>query len=458
MVILTTLIFGLLPALRASRPELHGGLKDAAPARPGLLRHGVRDTLVAVEIALAVMLLGSAGLMGKSLMRVLSTDPGFRPEGLVGLELSLAEAGAPDPGALVALKAQVQGAVEGIPGVSLAARVNRMPATGSGGSHSFVRPDRPRPTGPEPEGYYREVSPGYFRTLGIPLLGGRDFGPEDSRGSAPVVIVNRALQERYFPGEDAIGKTIRPIYSASGAALTIVGVVGDQTLGGLDEARPAVLYYPDAQSVSPRWAVVVRSDRPGVGEELRRAIRDAAPGLVVGPTRRLGEVLQEAPTMFLRRYPVFLLGVFAAVALLLACVGIFGVVSFGVAERTREFGIRMAVGAVRRDIVGLVLRGSSGPIVAGALAGLAGVGGAGHRLPGTAVRGGELGSSRPRRRRRGARRRRGGERTPPGAPGRAGGPRGGASLALTGCQTPERCSIPCLRTPRGLLQLDEGTS
>ena len=118
--------------------------------------------------------------------------------------------------------------------------------------------------------------------------------------------------------------------------------------------------------------MVVRSDRPGVGEELRRAIRDAAPGLVVGPTRRLGEVLQEAPTMFLRRYPVFLLGVFAAVALLLACVGIFGVVSFGVAERTREFGIRMAVGAVRQDIVRLVLRGSSAPIVAGALAGLAG--------------------------------------------------------------------------------------
>jgi putative ABC transport system permease protein len=222
----------------------------------------------------------------------------------------------------------VQEAVEGIPGVSLATRVNRMPGTGNAGSHSFVRPDRPHTTGPEPEGFYREVSPGYFRNLGIPLLGGRDFGPGDARGSAPVVIVNRRLQQRYFPGEDAIGKTIRPVYSTTGAALTIVGVVGDQTLGGLDEARPAILYYPDGQSVSPRWTVVVRSDRPGVAEELRKTIRAAAPRLVVGPARQLGAVLQQAPSMFLRRYPVFLLGVFACVALVLACVGIFGVVSF----------------------------------------------------------------------------------------------------------------------------------
>ena len=359
------------PSAPRGRSSRLGG-RMPRPPRAGRFRYGVRDLLVTAEIALAVMLLGSAGLMGKSLLRALSTDPGFRPEGLVGLELSLAEPGAPDPGGLVALRAKVQDSVEAVPGVSLAARVNRMPATGSGGSHSFVRPERPRPTGPEPEAYFREVSAGYFRTLGIPLLAGRDFGPEDSRGSAAVVIVNRALQQRYFPGEDAIGKTLRPISWSTGAPPTIVGVVADQTLGGLDEARPAILYYPDTQAVSPRWALVVRSDRAGVGEELRRAIREVAPGLVVGPTRPLGEVLREAPSMALRRYPVFLLGVFAAVALVLACVGIFGVVSFGVAGRTREFGIRMAVGAVRRDIVGLVLRGSSAPIVAGTLAGLAG--------------------------------------------------------------------------------------
>jgi len=234
----------------------------------------------------------------------------------------------------------------------------------------ILRPERPRPTGPEPDAYYREVGPGYFRTLGIALLGGRDFGPEDVRGAAPVVIVNRALQQRYFPGEDAIGKTIRLV--SSEVPLTIVGVVADQTLGGLDEPRPPILYYPDTQAVSPRWTLLIRSPRPGIGEDVRRAVREAAPGLVVGPTRKLDDVLQQAPTMFLRRYPPFLLGVFAAVALALACVGIFGVVSFGVVQRTREFGVRMAVGAVPADIVRLVLRASSGPVLAGAAAGLVG--------------------------------------------------------------------------------------
>ena len=372
VVMLTTLLFGLLPAMRASRPEIQGALKDAAPSRTGPLRHRVRDLLVAVEIALAVMLLGSAGLMGKSLLRVLATDPGFRPEGAVALELSIAEPGAQAPERVVTLKTRLQDAVESVPGLSGAARVNWMPGTGNAGSHSFTRPDRPRPTGPEPNGFYREVSPGYFRTLGIPLLGGRDFGPQDARGSAPVVIVNRALQESYFPGEDAIGKTIRLVYSTTGEVLTIVGVVGDQTLGGLDETRPPILYYPDTQSVSPRWTLLVRSPRPAIGEEIRKAIRAAAPGLVVGPARRLDDLLQQAPTMFLRRYPPFLLGVFAVVALVLSCVGIFGVVSFGVVQRTREFGVRMAVGAVPGDIVRLVLRGSSWPVLGGAAAGLAG--------------------------------------------------------------------------------------
>ncbi|RPH66108.1 MAG: ABC transporter permease [Myxococcaceae bacterium] len=370
VVVLTTLLFGLLPALRASRPEIQGALKDAAPAGTGPLRHRVRHVLVAVEIALAVMLLGSAGLMGKSLLRVLSTDPGFRPEGALAIELSVAEQGAQPPERVVLLKAKVQDAVESLPGLSGAARVNWMPGTGNAGSHSFVRPDRPRPTGPEPEAFYREVSPGYFRALGIALLGGRDFGAQDTRGSAPVVIVNRALQQRYFPGEDAIGKTIRLVSSDS--PLTVIGVVADQTLGGLDEARPPILYYPDTQVVSPRWTLLVRSARPSVGEELRRAVRGAAPGLVVGPARKLDDVLQQAPTMFLRRYPPFLLGVFAAVALVLACVGIFGVVSFGVVQRTREFGVRMAVGARPGDIVRLVLRGSGGPVLAGAAAGIAG--------------------------------------------------------------------------------------
>jgi putative ABC transport system permease protein len=151
---------------------------------------------VCIEVALAVMLLGSAGLMGKSLIRVLSSDPGFRPEGLVGVELSLpdrrVEGGAP----MVALQAQVLETVQAVPGVSAAARIQRLPGTGSGGTQSFLRMDQPPPPGAEPDATYREVSPAYFRTLGVPLLGGRNFGPEDRRESAGG-LVNRALQQRY---------------------------------------------------------------------------------------------------------------------------------------------------------------------------------------------------------------------------------------------------------------------
>jgi putative ABC transport system permease protein len=373
IVVLTTVLFGLLPAVRASRPDVHGALKDATPAeRPSGMRHGVRDLLVCLEVALAVMLLGSAGLMGKSLVRVLSTDPGFRPEGVVGIELSPTDQHLAGPAEMVAARAQVRRQLEAIPGVSGVATVSRLPGTGSQGAQSFVRLDRSPPQGAEPIATAREVSSGYFRTLGVALLGGRDFGPEDTPISMPVVIVNRALQRRYFPGEDTIGKTIRPVYSKSGAALTIIGVVADQTLGGLDEEPPAILYYPDTQAMSPRYSLVIRSDRRGIGPELRQAVRDAAPSLVVGPARLLDGLLQEAPTMFLRRYPVFLLGVFAAVALLLAGIGIFGVVSFGVAQRTREFGIRMAMGALRKDIVRLVLRRTSPAVLVGAAVGLAG--------------------------------------------------------------------------------------
>ena len=240
--------------------------------------------------------------------------------------------------------------------------------------------------------------------------------------------MNRALQQRYFPGEDAIGKSIRLV--SSDVPLTIVGVVADQTLGGLDEARPPILYYPDTQAVSPRWALLVRSPRPGIAEEVRRAVRDAAPGLVVGPARRLDDVLQQAPTMFLRRYPPFLLGVFAGVALALACVGIFGVVSFGVVQRTREFGVRMAVGAVPADIVRLVLRASSGAVLAGAAAGLVGSVALATVFRGLLFGVAMLGPARPRGGGGAPRRRRGGERPPPGAPGLPGRSGGGPALPL----------------------------
>jgi putative ABC transport system permease protein len=169
-----------------------------------------------------------------------------------------------------------------------------------------------------------------------------------------------------------VGKLIRPTYRPDAPVLTIVGVVGDQTFGALDEAPPPILYLADAQFPSNPFALVLRSSRPEVQTEMRRAIQSAAPDAVVLPVRSLTEVLVQAPSMFLRRYPVFLLAVFAGFALILAAIGIFGVVSYGVVQRVHEFGIRMAVGADRRDIVRLVLRQNLGPVATGAAAGVIG--------------------------------------------------------------------------------------
>jgi putative ABC transport system permease protein len=218
----------------------------------------------------------------------------------------------------------------------------------------------------------RQIGPDFFRILGVPLLGGRAFGPTDAFGGLPVAVVNRALQRRYFPGEDPVGKRIRPTYAPDAPVFTIVGVAGDQTFGALDEAPPPILYIADAQFPSNPFALVLRSSRTGVETEVRRAIQTAAPDAVVLPVRSLTEVLSHAPSMFLRRYPVFLLAVFAGFALILAAVGIFGVVSYGVIQRTHEFGIRMAIGADRREIVRLVLRQNLGPVASGAMAGILG--------------------------------------------------------------------------------------
>ncbi len=373
LILLTTLLFGLLPALRASRPDLHDALKDPdGLVRTGELRHGLRGALVSVEVALAVMLLGSAGLMGKSLLRVLSTDPGFRPEGALGVTVVAPDAMVEKDELAIALNARLLEAVSAVPGVTAVTRVNAMPGAGNGGTQRFLRMDRPPPTGAQPEATVRTVEPSYFRVLGIPLLAGRAFGPEDTQKSLQVVIVNRALQRQFFPGEDVVGKRIHPTYGADAPVLTIVGVAADQTFGALDQPAPPILYYADTQSTGYPVTFVLRSSRTGVGTEVRQALQGAVPEATVLPVRALTEVLDQAPSMFLRRYPVFLLGVFAAFALVLAAVGIFGVVSYAVVQRTREFGIRMAVGAARRDIIRLVLRQNLPPVVAGAAAGVLG--------------------------------------------------------------------------------------
>jgi putative ABC transport system permease protein len=372
LIILTALLFGLLPALRGSKADLHATLKEGAAPGAGLRGQSLRDGLVMLEVALAVVLLGSAGLMGKSLNRILSVDPGFHPEGALGVEVVLPGGNAIDDARAIALTPQLVEAVGAVPGVHGAAAVNRLPGRGGGGTLRFLRTDQPPPEGLQPEATYRDVDPSYFAILGLPLLGGRSFERGDVATTTPVALVNRTLQRRFFPNEDPVGKQIKLTYRPDAPTLTIVGVVGDEQIDSLDAPTRSILYRSMTQDAVGALGLVVRTARTDAGADIRRALLSVSPGLTVLPIRSLSSIFDQAPQMFVRRFPAFVLMVFAASALLLACVGIFGVVSYAVEERTHEFGIRLAVGADREDIVKLVLRRTLPALLGGMAAGLLG--------------------------------------------------------------------------------------
>ena len=372
LIAVTALLFGLLPALRGSRADLHAALKEGAAPGGGFRGHALRDGLVMVEVALAVVLLGSAGLMAKSLDRILSVDPGFRPEGAVGAEVLLPDARSISDERARLLARQLTEAVGAIPGVHGVAAVNRLPGRGGGGTVRFLRTDQPVPDGVQPEATYRDVDGAYFPVLGLPLLGGRSFEAGDVPNSPMVAVVNRTLQRRFFPNEDPVGKQVKLTYKPDAPTLTIVGVVGDEQLDSLDEPSRAILYLSLNQDPSGQLGLVIRTARTDAGPDIRRVLRSVSPELTILPIRTLGSIYAQAPRMFVRSFPAFVLTVFAISALLLACVGIFGVVSYAVEERTHEFGIRLAVGADRGDIVKLVLRRTLPALLGGMAAGLLG--------------------------------------------------------------------------------------
>ena len=217
-----------------------------------------------VEVALAVMLLGSAGLMGKSLVRVLSIDPGYRPQGAFGVTVMAPNALVEKDEVALGYHTRMLESVLAIPGVTAATRVSILPGLTNGNTQRFLREDRPPPPGPQPEASYRLVGPDYFRVLGIPLLSGRAFGPEDTMATSAPAVVNRTFQRRFFPGEDVIGKRIHPTFSSDAPHLTIVGVVADQNCGALDQGAPAILYYADTQFPANPVSFIVRADRKSV--------------------------------------------------------------------------------------------------------------------------------------------------------------------------------------------------
>ena len=371
----TGLLFGALPAWSASRSDAAAALKEAGTrTTAGRRTAGLRATLVVIEIALAVMLLSTAGLLVKSFARLQQESPGFRPGGVITAQLQLPVAKYDLPEKLVAFHDATVAALRALPGVSDVGVTDILPFTGNNSQGSYSSPDIVIPPGaPSPHGQVRNVDPGYLRALGLTLLHGRWFADTDTAKSQPVVVVDRLLADRYWPGQDAIGKRIERGGSEDKKSWVIVGVVAPVKVRNLEEnTTKETIYFPFAQQPDASFVIVVKTsgDPASLAASVRAAVRSADPEQPVFDVKTMADRMVDAAQP--RRAPMILLSLFSGVALLLAALGVYGVLAFSVAQRTSEFGIRLALGATPGNIAKLVLRQGSILVAIGVSAGLAG--------------------------------------------------------------------------------------
>jgi predicted permease len=374
---LSAVLFGTLPAIRASRTDLSTAFADAARGTTGSHGGALRSGLVVVELALALTLLAGSGLMMRSLAKLMSTDTGFEGEHSITMALQVPARKHIGAVAVADFDRRLREAIGALPRVTAIGGTWNLPMSGNRNMTFYDLADRPpTPASQQPVANDGWVSPGYFAAVGMRMLRGRDFTVRDDTASTPVAIVSKSFAEKAWPAKDPIGQ----ILITNGSRYQVVGVVGDVRADGVDAQTQPTIYRAITQTGGLVTALVVRAqgDPSSLSTAIRGALRSIDPDAAIADVRTMPQVMSEYLTPW--RLLGGLLAAFAVIALVIAAIGIYGVMSYAVTQRTQEIGIRMALGADRRAVLRMVLRQSGMMVFAGIIIGALGALGTGRVL------------------------------------------------------------------------------